>query len=160
MVMNRNWTEAKRFHCNSNYTTYKAAYHVPVVRRLFTDFSVEIITTLTQPYSGALIFRASKHRRPHVLQRWPSFSPASRVLYGRRDRRGSIRNSISDFWVEPQWWSPNPNLSAGFWPIKEVTWPTHMVFWRSTNAARLDRVAQNLAAAPRTCRIRTNYMPI
>ena len=82
------------------------------------------------------------------------------VTYGRRDRRASIRNSISDFWVEPQWWSPNPNLSAGFWPIKEVTWPTHMVFWWSINAARLHRVAQNLAAAPRTCRIRTNYVSI
>ena len=82
------------------------------------------------------------------------------VTYGRRDCRASIRNSISDFWVEPQWWSPNPNLSAGFWPIKEVTWPTHMVFWWSINAARLHRVAQNLAAAPCTCRIRTNYVSI
>ena len=87
-----------------------------------------------------------------------SLQTVGRQLYGRQDCCGSVQNSISDFWVELQWWSPNPNLSAGFWPIKEVTWHTHMVFWWSTNAARLHRIAQNLTAAPRTCRIRTNYM--
>ena len=59
---------------------------------------------------------------------WNFQIPSGCPHYGRQDRHGSIWNSTSDFWVKRQWWSPNPNPSAGFWATKEVMWPTCMVF--------------------------------